>query len=253
MKIYFALVYALLTAACCAQTAPAASSIAKGDSVCLDEILISTPQPYDPAQVTEAQHKADRVLETIRKGAKFEDIAKKYSEGPSAAYGGAIGSFKRGQLAKSMEDKVFAMKAGDVSDIIRAKQGFVILKVTDCSFTTASGALGGVQIISDTRGVDFKPYVRVISKKVESNWYREIPLSAETKTGDVTVECVIARDGRLTKVELIAGSGDKVLDRAATQGAVDSSPFPPLPSGYTGPYLILRIGFRYNPDKSALN
>ena len=61
----------------------------------------------------------------------FEDIAKKYSDGPSAADGGALGIFKRGQLAKELEDKTFAMKAGDVTDVIRTKQGYVILKVVE--------------------------------------------------------------------------------------------------------------------------
>src|SRR5437763_7628254 len=59
------------------------------------------------------------------------DVAKKYSDGPSAADGGALGLFKRGQLAKELEDKTFAMKAGEVTDVIRTKQGYVILKVVD--------------------------------------------------------------------------------------------------------------------------
>ena len=61
----------------------------------------------------------------------FEDIAKKNSDGPSAAQGGDLGVFKRGTLAKELEDKTFAMKAGEVTDVIRTKQGYVILKVTD--------------------------------------------------------------------------------------------------------------------------
>ena len=39
--------------------------------------------------------------------------------------------FKRGQLAKELEDKTFAMKSGEVTDVIRTKQGYVILKVVD--------------------------------------------------------------------------------------------------------------------------
>ncbi len=69
------------------------------------------------------------MLEQIRKGASFEDIAKKYSDGPTAAQGGDLGLFKRGALAKELEDKTFAMKVGDLSDVIRTKQGYVILKV----------------------------------------------------------------------------------------------------------------------------
>ena len=71
------------------------------------------------------------MLDQIRKGATFEDIAKKYSDGPSASQGGDLGIFKRGALAKELEDKTFAMKAGDVTDVIRTKQGYVILKVTE--------------------------------------------------------------------------------------------------------------------------
>jgi peptidyl-prolyl cis-trans isomerase SurA len=93
-----------------------------------------TPAPaagnYDEAAaLAAAQAKANDLLEQIRKGASFEDIAKKYSDGPSAAQGGDLGLFKRGALAKELEDKTFAMKAGDISDVIRTKQGYVILKV----------------------------------------------------------------------------------------------------------------------------
>jgi peptidyl-prolyl cis-trans isomerase SurA len=95
-----------------------------------------TPAPaaaagnYDEAAaLAAAQAKANDVLEQIRKGASFEDIAKKYSDGPTAAQGGDLGLFKRGALAKELEDKTFAMKAGDISDVIRTKQGYVILKV----------------------------------------------------------------------------------------------------------------------------
>ncbi len=82
------------------------------------------------AALAAAEAKANDLLKKIRDGASFEDIAKKFSDGPTAAYGGAIGQFKRGQLARVLEDKGFAMKVGDVSDVIRTKQGFTILKVT---------------------------------------------------------------------------------------------------------------------------
>jgi peptidyl-prolyl cis-trans isomerase SurA len=89
------------------------------------------PAVEDPARVPAAETKAKELLESIRKGAKFEEVAKKSSEGPTAAQGGELGAFKRGALAKELEDKVFAMKTGDVSDVIRTKQGFIILKVVE--------------------------------------------------------------------------------------------------------------------------
>jgi peptidyl-prolyl cis-trans isomerase SurA len=78
-----------------------------------------------------AEAKANDVLKQIKGGGKFEDAAKKYSEGATAAQGGDLGVFKRGTLAKELEDKTFAMKAGEITDVIRAKQGYIILKVSD--------------------------------------------------------------------------------------------------------------------------
>jgi peptidyl-prolyl cis-trans isomerase SurA len=91
----------------------------------------SAKQAAETAALAAAEAKANDVLKQIRAGASFEDIAKKFSDGPSAAQGGDLGAFKRGTLAKELEDRTFAMKSGDVSDVIRTKQGYVILKVTN--------------------------------------------------------------------------------------------------------------------------
>jgi peptidyl-prolyl cis-trans isomerase SurA len=109
------------------------------EQIRLSELLVSTekkdkdknPLTDDAAQLAAAQAKADDLLAQIRKGGKFDEIAKKNSDGPTAAQGGDLGYFKRGALAKELEDKTFAMKPGDVSDVIRTKQGFVILEVAE--------------------------------------------------------------------------------------------------------------------------
>lgn len=88
-------------------------------------------QAAESAALAAAEAKANDLLKQIRDGAAFEDIAKKYSDGPSAAEGGMLGIFERGKLAKELEDKTFAMKAGEVTDVIRTKQGYVILKVDE--------------------------------------------------------------------------------------------------------------------------
>jgi peptidyl-prolyl cis-trans isomerase SurA len=105
------------------------------EQIRLSEILISTEQK-DPS-LTDDQHlaaakaKAEDLLAQIKKGASFADIAKKYSQGPTAGQGGDLGYFQRGALAKELEDITFAMKPDDVSSVIRTKQGFVILKVAE--------------------------------------------------------------------------------------------------------------------------
>ena len=121
------------------------------EQIRLSEILVSTEKPAapaadksadksaqaaptaeaDPAQLAAAEKKAADLLDQIKKGAKFEEVARKDSNGPTAAQGGDLGYFQRGTLSKELEDKTFGMKAGDVTDVIRTKQGFVILKVVE--------------------------------------------------------------------------------------------------------------------------
>ena len=95
------------------------------------EATPQAPAAPDAEQLAAAEAKANALLEQIHKGAAFDEVAKKNSDGPSAAQGGDLGLFKRGTLSKDLEDRTFAMKAGDVTDVIRTKQGFVILKVTE--------------------------------------------------------------------------------------------------------------------------
>jgi peptidyl-prolyl cis-trans isomerase SurA len=105
--------------------------LAQPEAIRLSELLIATSPDADNQQLLAAQNQAKDLLAQIRKGADFAELAKKYSSGPSAAQGGDLGYFKRGILAKQLEDTTFAMKAGQVTNVIRTKQGFVILKVTE--------------------------------------------------------------------------------------------------------------------------
>jgi peptidyl-prolyl cis-trans isomerase SurA len=107
---------------------PSAPASAPGAPPAVDE---AARQAADAAALSAAEAKANDLLKQIHDGASFEDIAKKYSDGPSAADGGALGTFERGKLAKSIEDETFAMKAGDVTGVVHTKQGYVILKVVD--------------------------------------------------------------------------------------------------------------------------
>ena len=112
--------------------------------------------------------------------------------------------------------------------------------------------LGALDILSDTQGVDFGPYLQRILQDVKENWYHLIPESAEMKKGKLAIEFAITKDGKVADMRLIATSGDVALDRPAWGSITASNPFPPLPSEFTGPYLALRFRFYYNPDKADL-
>ncbi|HTD54516.1 MAG TPA: peptidyl-prolyl cis-trans isomerase [Silvibacterium sp.] len=100
------------------------------EQVRLSEILIPTVNPDDATQVADAKKKADDLDGKLKGGADFAALAKSSSSGPTAAEGGDLGEFKRGQLAKVLEDATFSLKPGQYTEPIRTKQGYVILKVT---------------------------------------------------------------------------------------------------------------------------
>ena len=113
--------------------------------------------------------------------------------------------------------------------------------------------VGGLEILSDTQGVDFGPYIQRIIREVQEHWERAMPESVLMgKKGKLAIEFAITKDGQVAGMKLVATSGDDPLDRAAWAGITGSIPFPPLPSEFTGPYLALRFRFYYNPDKADL-
>src|SRR5271170_5656669 len=121
------------------------SEYERQESVRMSEILIptgSTPGGDDAAQVAAAQAKAQEVYSQLQGGAKFADLAKTTSTGSTAAQGGDLGEYKRGQLPKVLEDQTFSLNPGQYTQPIRTKQGYVILYV-------ATHPPGGVAPLKD--------------------------------------------------------------------------------------------------------
>jgi len=112
--------------------------------------------------------------------------------------------------------------------------------------------LGNLEVLSDTMGVDFGPYLQRVLHDVRENWYTAIPESAQFKHGNLIIEFAIKKDGKVAGMKLVTTSGDVPLDRAAWAGIQASDPFPPLPSEFGGQYLALRFRFFYNPTKDEL-
>ena len=101
---------------------------AQPESVRLSEILISASAD-DPAKVAAAKAKADDIEARLHAGGDFSQLARSFSDGTTAAQGGDLGQYKRGQLSKVLEDKTFDLKSGQYSDPILTRQGYIILKV----------------------------------------------------------------------------------------------------------------------------
>jgi TonB family protein len=111
------------------------------------------------------------------------------------------------------------------------------------------GLNGSAEILSDTMGVDFGPYMQRVIAATYRSWLPLIPESARPpldKQGKVGIEFRINPDGSVKQMVLRFPSGDVALDRAAWGGITGASPYPPLPKDFKGPYLALRFGFFYN-------
>ncbi len=111
---------------------------------------------------------------------------------------------------------------------------------------------GNVEILSDTKGVDFKPYLKVALREVRENWYHLIPACAGMMKGKLTIEFAITKDGHVADLRLVTSSQAAALDRPAWGSITASNPFPPLPGEFTGQYLALRLRFSYNPGLTGL-
>ena len=112
-----------------------------------------------------------------------------------------------------------------------------------------TGMNGGVDILSDTMGVDFGPYMKRIIYDTERAWWPIIPQVAQpplSKQGRTGIRFKILPDGSVKEMILELPSGDVSLDRAAWGGITGASPYPPLPKQFKGQYLELRFWFLYN-------
>jgi len=94
----------------------------------LSEILISA-NADDAAKLAAAKSKADDLEARLHSGGDFAQLARSFSEGPTASEGGDLGQYKLGQLPKVLEDKTFSLKAGQYTEPILTRQGYIILKV----------------------------------------------------------------------------------------------------------------------------
>jgi len=108
--------------------------------------------------------------------------------------------------------------------------------------------MGGVDILSDTQGVNFDPYLRRVLRQIYQQWLPLIPEEARpplSKQGVTQIRFSISPDGNVSAMYLDGSTHDDALNRAAW-GSINGQQFPPLPKQFTGPSLELRIHFLVN-------
>ena len=107
--------------------------------------------------------------------------------------------------------------------------------------------MGGVEILSDTGGVDFTDYIKRLLRKIKAAWLPLIPEECYpplSKEGTTLIRFTIAKNGNLTNpMTLDASTHDRAIDKAAWGAITGVGVFPPLPSAYKGDTLELRIQF----------
>jgi TonB family protein len=107
----------------------------------------------------------------------------------------------------------------------------------------------GVDVLSDTMGVDFNPYLRKIIREIYNQWIPLIPEEARSplnKQGETLIRFTILPDGKIGAMALDGSTHDDALNRAAWGSITGVGQFPPLPKEFHGPNLELRIHYLYN-------
>jgi parvulin-like peptidyl-prolyl isomerase len=86
---------------------------------------------FDSSTEVDQGQKARRLLQEIRQGADFAEVARMHSESSSREAGGDLGFFEKGELTESLEKSAFALAPGEVSDVIRMESAFYVLRVEE--------------------------------------------------------------------------------------------------------------------------
>jgi peptidyl-prolyl cis-trans isomerase SurA len=141
------------------------------EQVALREIVVST-EGKKPEEIPELKKKAETALKRVQDGEDFGEIAKRFSDGSTKAQGGFLGVYKRGELSKELEDKVFSMKRMELTGVMETKQGFLILQVLE-HYDEGQQSLAKVknEIMDKLYGARMEPAMREYLKTLREQSY----------------------------------------------------------------------------------
>ena len=102
----------------------------RSEQVALRAMEVKTEGKKD-AELPELKAKAQKLHDRVKDGEDFGELAKRFSDGPTAKQGGFLGVYKRGELNKELEEMVFKMKKNELTDVIDTKQGYLVMQVLE--------------------------------------------------------------------------------------------------------------------------
>jgi peptidyl-prolyl cis-trans isomerase D len=120
-------------------------------------ILLQLDENADPQTVDNKKQEAMKIYKMALDGRSFPELAKKYSEGPTRDEGGYLGEFKREAMVKPFGDKAFSMQAGEISEPVRTRFGWHIIKV---------------EKVNDARTLSLEEAARTIREKLVAEMAR---------------------------------------------------------------------------------
>jgi parvulin-like peptidyl-prolyl isomerase len=146
----------------------------RDEQVFLSEILIST-EGKTSDQIAQAEKRAKDLVARARKGEKFGELARQYSDAETKEGFGQLPPYKRGQLKKDIEDIVFKEKKGYVTEPMRLPNGFEILKIEE-RYEAGQAPLGDVEneIMERITMPQMQPKVRELLTKLREDAFLEI-------------------------------------------------------------------------------
>ena len=112
-------------------------------------------------------------------------------------------------------------------------------------------AAPGVEVLSDTMGVDFNPYLQKIMREIYYTWLPLIPEEARpplNKQGETQIRFIILPDGSIGGMQLESSSHDDAINKSAWGSITGVGQFPALPKEFHGPNLELRIHYLVNKE-----
>jgi len=160
----------------------------------------------------------------------------------SAVFVGAIGLF-------FCADRVIGQTSGSLSNTVGSSE-----IVNDSAPQSGPRYQRlAADIVSDTQGVDFGPYMRQALPMIRSLWVSSLPKEvahASYSQTETVIRFTISRDGTISTMELVESAHQIGVDRAAWGSIVGVGQLPSLPADFNGPSLVLRIHFRVNPAQT---